>query len=83
MVDLKELDKEIDTLLAGETVESLTLWLKSQEEINFEKYLGKGKIILAKRVSCIMEFASQNPTISYETGKTDEKAGNYSFAMAA
>ena len=45
MIDLKELEKEIDTLLDSETTDSLTIWYNSQSNFNLDCYLGDGQII--------------------------------------
>lgn len=42
MLNLKELERKLDTALEKETPESLTMWLNSVRERKTEEYLGTG-----------------------------------------
>lgn len=81
MVNLQELEKEIDALLASETPESLNNWLKNQENLNLESYLGQGQIIARKTVSCIVKFANDYANVIMTCD--NNKAEDTSYAMAA
>ncbi len=86
MIDLKDLEAEIDSLLLKETTESLNNWFISQTDFSFKKYLGQGCFIAKETISYTFDQESKKNTLFSEDMHVDcnnDKAGNTSYAMAA
>ena len=82
MINLKEIEEEIDALLAKETTETLMDWFKNRNKINVECYLGKGELITSGEAVCFVENTSQGE-ILLPSSNNKIDTGNTQYAMAA
>lgn len=81
MINLKEIEKAIDELLANETPDSLKSWLKDQ--CNPAVYLGQGEFIESGLQNQYIEIAS-SINIKYTSSDIEsEYVDSCAYTMAA
>lgn len=80
MINLKEIEKAIDELLASETEASLKSWLKEQELHN--RYLGEGEFLLSGFKNQHIEIATTTRT-DYISNNQEDEFVDSAYAMAA
>ena len=57
MIDLKQLEKEIDTFLENETTDTLLKWLCEKRITDFQKRYGNG--IYSSLKTCVLNFTNK------------------------
>jgi hypothetical protein len=83
MINLKQLEQEIDALLASETPESLAKWAESHSPENVQCYLGHGDFVESGIAAILIDVDSVIPTEIIHGEVEDDLAGLAQFAMAA